>query len=39
MRHAASGGAVLVDGRVYVGSGFGVVGGTTGNAVLAFGLE
>ncbi len=35
----ASGGAVVVDGRVYVGSGFGVVGGTTGNALLAFGVE
>ena len=35
----SSGGAVVVDGRVYVGSGFGVVGGTTGNAVLAFGVE
>ena len=34
-----SGGAVVVDGRVYVGSGFGVVGGVTGNAVLAFGVE
>jgi len=34
-----SGGAVVVDGRVYVGSGFGVVGGITGNAVLAFGVE
>jgi polyvinyl alcohol dehydrogenase (cytochrome) len=35
----SSGGAVVVDGRVYVGSGFGVIGGTTGNAVLAFGVE
>jgi polyvinyl alcohol dehydrogenase (cytochrome) len=35
----SSGGAVVVDGRVYVGSGFGVVGGTTGNALLAFGVE
>jgi outer membrane protein assembly factor BamB len=35
----SSGGAVVVDGRVFVGSGFGVVGGKTGNAVLAFGAE
>jgi polyvinyl alcohol dehydrogenase (cytochrome) len=35
----SSGGAVVVDGRVFVGSGFGVVGGTTGNAVLAFGID
>jgi hypothetical protein len=30
---------VVVGGRVFVGSGFGVMGGTTGNAVLAFGLQ
>ena len=35
----SSGGAVVVEGRVFVGSGFGVVGGTTGNALLAFGVE
>ena len=35
----SSGGAVVVDGRVYVGSGFGVVGGKTGNALLAFGVD
>jgi polyvinyl alcohol dehydrogenase (cytochrome) len=35
----SSGGAVVVDGRVFVGSGFGVIGGITGNALLAFGVE
>ncbi len=32
-------GAVVVDGRVYVGSGFAVIGGTPGNALLAFGVD
>lgn len=34
-----SGGAVVADGMVFVGSGYGVAGGTPGNVVLAFAVE
>ena len=35
----ASIGPSIVDGMLFIGSGYGVIGGNTGNVLLAFGVE